>query len=222
MTITVSSIISRAGTILQDAGLTRWTENELLGWINEAQRVIVTLRPTTNVINTAFKLASGTKQTLPDNYHSLLDVMRNLGAAGTTPGRAIRLTTRESLDSADPDWHASTPNPIVSNYVYNPADSRVFYVYPPQPVTTYYVELICSAFPDNCVVGGNLSLDDGYDVAVLDYVLYRAFSKDAEVAASASRAATHLSMFTALFGNQDGNNVPGQNLAPFNPTGPTG
>lgn len=222
MSTTVASIISRAATVLQDAGMVRWTNSELLTWINEAQRVIVTLRPTANVVNASIQLVSGTKQSLPVTAHSLLDMVRNTGAAGSTPGRAIRLTTRESLDSADPEWHSATPSAVVSNYIYNPADSRTFYVYPPQPTTPTYVEVVYSAYPADCVLDGVLSLDTGYDVPVLDYTLYRAFSKDAEVSASAARAATHMSMFTALFGNQDSSNVPGLNLGPLNPAGPTG
>lgn len=45
-----------------------------------------------------------------------------------------------------------------------------------------------------------IKLDDIYANAILDYVLYRAYSKDAEYAANASRAALHYQAFTAALG----------------------
>ncbi|MCK7581011.1 MAG: hypothetical protein MZV65_38935 [Chromatiales bacterium] len=56
-----------------------------------------------------------------------------------------------------------------------------------------------------------IKLDDIYANAILDYVLYRAYSKDAEYAANAQRAALHYQAFTNALGVKtqvDTNNDP--------------
>ena len=221
MATLVSSVIADANTILNDTGV-RWTTAELVKWINEAQLQIVQIYPPANSKNVSLTLVPGTKQTLPTTAILLIDVVRNMGATGTVPGKIIRVTTRESLDSADPNWHASAPTNVVSNYVYNPADPTHFYVYPPQPSAPTSIEVIYSAVPAVVVADGALGLQDQYATAVLEYALYRAFSKDAEVAASRDRASAHFQAFRTAMGAADSINGPGMNLAPLNTQGPTG
>ena len=44
---------------------------------------------------------------------------------------------------------------------------------------------------------GNISVVDTYANALMDYILYRAFSKDAEFAANAARATAHYGAFSS-------------------------
>lgn len=221
MATLVSSVLADANIILNDNGV-RWVTAELVRWFNEAQLQIVQMFPPANTKNVSVALVPGTKQTLPPSAILLIDIVRNMGASGTTPGKIIRVTTRESLDSADPNWHASAPTQLVSNYMYNPADPTHFYVYPPQPASPSHVELVYSAVPATVDGNGSLGLPDQYSTAVLEYVLYRAFSKDAEVAASRERASAHFQAFRAAVAAADSINGPGMNLSPLNTQGPTG
>lgn len=43
------TIIDKASVILSDITATRWTTAELLGWLNDGQRELVTLAPQVNV-----------------------------------------------------------------------------------------------------------------------------------------------------------------------------
>ncbi|MDO8310527.1 MAG: hypothetical protein Q7T25_01160, partial [Sideroxyarcus sp.] len=108
MTISIASLLLRAGDLLQDVTNIRWTQDELLRWLNDGQRAIVLERPEATAVNTSVLLVAGTKQTLPALGLRLLDLPRNMGVGGSTPGRAIRLVQREVLDAQLPDWHSMT------------------------------------------------------------------------------------------------------------------
>lgn len=197
-TVTVASVISKVQTILQDTTGIRWPDLELLGWINDGQREIVLYKPNAFVKNTAVKLTAGTKQTLPADGVQLIDVVRNMGTSGGSPGRAIRITMREILDSQVPGWHSGTTDLEVKHYMYTVLDPKTFYVYPPQPSATQnYVEIVYGAAPTDCIIGGTITLDDIYQTILLDYSLYRAYSKDTEFAADQNRAQAHQTAYIA-------------------------
>lgn len=197
-TVTAASVIGKAQTILQDTTGIRWPDTELLGWLNDGQREIVLYKPNAFVRNTAVKLDAGTKQSLPADGVQLIDVPRNMGTDGTTPGRAIRITMREILDAQTPDWHSSTPNSVTRHYMYSVLDPKNFYVWPPQPPSTQgYVEMIYGAAPTDATLVGTITVDDIYQTILLDYVLFRAYSKDTEYAADQNRAAAHQSAYIA-------------------------
>lgn len=219
-TVTVTSVISKVQTILQDTTGIRWPDTELLGWLNDGQREIVLYKPNAFVKNTAVKLTSGTKQTLPADGVQLIDVVRNMGTAGGTPGRAIRITMREILDSQVPGWHATTADAEVKHYMYSVLDPKTYYVYPPQPAANQnYVELVYGAAPTECALGGTITLDDIYQTILVDYCLYRAYSKDTEFAADQNRATAHQTAYiAALTGKAKVEGASNPNLtAPANP-----
>ncbi|PTT95496.1 hypothetical protein DBR45_48875, partial [Pseudomonas sp. HMWF031] len=49
-----------------------------------------------------------------------------------------------------------------------------------------------------------ISIDDCYFNAIKEYMLYSAYSKDADYAANAQRAASHYSIFERALGNKSG------------------
>ena len=197
-TITAQSVVDKVQVILQDTTGVRWPDSELLDWLNDGQREIVLYKPNAFIKNLAVRMAGGTKQSLPADGVQLIDVVRNMGTNGTTPGRAVRITMREVLDSQLPDWHSETPNSVVKHYVYSLLDPKNFYVYPPQPAAGQgYIELVYGASPTDTTLGGTITLDDIYQNALVDYILYRAYSKDTEYAADQNRAAAHQDAYIA-------------------------
>lgn len=197
-TITAQSVVDKVQVILQDTTGVRWPDSELLDWLNDGQREIVLYKPNAFIKNLAVRMAGGTKQSLPADGVQLIDVVRNMGTNGNTPGRAVRITMREVLDSQLPDWHSETPSSVVKHYVYSLLDPKNFYVYPPQPAAGQgYVELVYGASPTDTTLGGTITLDDIYQNVLVDYILYRAYSKDTEYAADQNRAATHQNAYIA-------------------------
>lgn len=205
-TIIANSVIEKAQTILQDTTGVRWpVADELLGWLNDGQREVVILKPNSHVKNIAVRLATGTKQSLPSDGVQLIDVVRNMGTDGNTPGRAVRIVMREILDAQVPNWHIATASADAKHYCYSPLDPKTFYVYPPQPVVNQgFVELVYGANPADATLTGPITLDDIYQNVLVDYVLYRAFSKESE-AGDNQRASLHRGAFeAALNGKANG------------------
>lgn len=202
MTVTVQSVIDRAQAILQDTTGIRWpVTSELVLFVNDAQREIALLKPDASASNTTVTLVTGTKQSIPADGNRLLRVVRNMSAASSGTGkRSIRLVSREILDSQTPDWHDpsvsgdASHTSIVKHYIYDESNPRNFYVYP-GVAGNAYVEIVYSANPATVAQSGNLSIPDIFANAVTDYVLFRAYTKDAEYAGNNQRAGTHYNLF---------------------------
>ena len=203
MAVSVQSVIDRVQTTLQDTTGVRWpVVGELVLWINDAQREIALLKPDASAKNTTITLVDGTKQDIPSDGNRLLRAVRNMSAAsGGTGKRSVRLVQREVLDAQTPDWHdplvsgdAAHTN-IVKHYIYDEQNPRNFYVYPGVSGDAY-LEIIYSANPSTVAQGDNLDIPDIYANAVMNYVLYMAYMKDAEYAGNNQRAASHFQIFT--------------------------
>ena len=170
-------------------------------FVNDAQREIALLKPDASASNTTVTLVTGTKQSIPADGNRLLRVVRNMSAASSGTGkRSIRLVSREILDSQTPDWHDpsvsgdASHTSIVKHYIYDESNPRNFYVYP-GVAGNAYVEIVYSANPATVAQNGNLSIPDIFANAVTDYVLFRAYTKDAEYAGNNQRASTHYNLF---------------------------
>lgn len=203
MSVTVQSVIDRVQAVLQDTTGVRWpVTGELVLWVNDAQREIALLKPDASAVNTTVTLASGTKQEIPSGGNRLMKVVRNMSASSGGAGkRAIRLVDLSVLDSQTPNWHdpATTGDAahtnIVKHYSYEESNPRNFYVYPGVSGNAY-VELVYSANPATVALSDNLSIPDIFANAIMNYVLYMAYMKDAEFAGNENRASNHYQLFT--------------------------
>lgn len=201
-TITAQDIIDRAEIVLQDTTNVRWPETELLGWLNDGQREVVRVKPDSNATNESMSLVAGTKQSIPAAGLSLIDVIRNMGTGGSTPGNVIRRIDRKILDDQVPGWHSASQVSTINHYTFDDRDPKRFYVYPPADGTTQ-VEVVYAAAPSDIVVGATITVDDIYANALMDYILYRAYLKDADYAADDARAQAAYQSFLRSLGMQD-------------------
>lgn len=199
MPITGQNIADKVEIILQDQTNIRWTEAELLGWINSGQHDILVYKPNANPMTTAIQCAAGTKQALPAGGTQFGKVTRNMGANGTTPGDAITGVNMEVLDTMIPGWHSTAAAAASKHFCFDPRFPKVFYVYPPQ---TGYVELFYFAIPADLSSMSSAIFDDLYETALIDYVLYRAYLKDSEFAGNAQRADYHFKAYVNALGGK--------------------
>lgn len=200
--ISVATLIQRAGFLLQDESFVRWTVAELISWINEAAGALVMMRPSAGAKLVVLTLAAGTQQTLDDNVVQLLDVVRNVGADGVTPGGAIRLAERHLFDSADPDWHTRKGRSAIKHYIYDDRTPSVFYVYPPA-LADIKVQASLTVMPLAVTAQTDtLDLDSQFEGALVNYVVFRAMAKDSEYANGAI-AAGYYQAFQAALGGKD-------------------
>ncbi len=200
-TTKVVDVIARATTLLQDTTNTRWTKEELLNWFNDAQLAIVNRRPDTHVKNEEFQCIKGTKQTIPNDGLRLMHVVRNKG------GVAIRPIDMRVLDDQLPMWHEEVDSSYVEHYAYDLADPKTFYVYP-APAANVAIDIVYTVAPEQITINDfktdtkTITLDDSYLNPIIDWMLYRAYSKDADYAANAQRAQMHFDSFRVSIGEK--------------------
>jgi hypothetical protein len=232
-TILVKQALQRVSTLLQDINpqWVRWPESELVNWLNDAQAAIAKYLPSSCSRMDAFKLAGGTRQyigsipqanlipgdgvalTAPVLGNALLDVLCNMGSAGTTEGIAIRPVERDVLDSQNPNWRSSSvANGTVRQYTYDPETPRFFHVSPPVPVgANVWVLMSYLAQPvlipntgtpgsELYSYGGNnttpISVADEYIDDLVNYVVARANMKAVQWSDN-NKAVAFTNMFTS-------------------------
>ena len=196
MTTTAQSIITTAMTLLQDDG-TRWPATELVRHLNDGQREIAMLAPDTFVTTIDLTLDAGPKQALPTDCAKLVEIARN------TDGAAVTQVDRAMLDAVEPSWYTKTASATIRHTCYDLRDPEVFWVYPPALVTASLDVTYCIQPRDVPVPGGPLdsnvtgviSCKDAHKNALLHFVLFRAYLKDAEFGGNATLSASHYAQF---------------------------
>lgn len=203
MSVLVSDVLNRAAKTLLDHRFERWERPELIAWAADAALAIIERRPAAGTRTLTVTLQAGTLQVLPADCVQLMDVVRNVDASGA-PGRIIRLTDRQSLDDENPDWHADPEADQVKQYTYDERLPTEFFVYPPVIAGTK-VQLSAACVPAPVSEETDqLAINPIYRPAIVDYIVYRAMSKDDD-AANIQKAAMHYSAFVDAIGGQ--NNV---------------
>lgn len=210
-----SDILTACSTILLDDEHVRWPLPELAGWLNGALAAVVMAKPSANSLSIELQLTPGSLQKLVNPDHiAILRIPRNLQGLAVVPrigGRAIRPTERELLDAANPDWSNPTitpPRTEVRQTCFDEEVPREFYVYPPNDGTGV-VEVVVSKMPAQVTPTGDPMLIASYAVAIdlpatyglplTDYVLYRAYAKDA-LGADPGRSGWHFNQFASALG----------------------
>ena len=216
-TIKVIEVIKRVEDVLQDSNV-RWPRVELQNWLNESYLQIVLLRPDASSKTGTFTCVAGSRQSITSGFSSalrLLDVVRNL--ASSSDKKVVRLIDRSVLDDQRPTWHTETGSVNTQNYTFDIRQPKEFFVYPPATTSTQ-LEVVYADLPGAHSLsasaldptGSNtevIKVDDTYLSVITDWILYRAFSKDAEFAANAARAGAHYQTFMSSIGNKSQSDV---------------
>lgn len=216
--IPVQDILDRVTDLIQDKDRAdanaRWGDLELIRWINDSRMAILVRRPQACAKVSTVALVAGTYQTLPTDGVQLLDVIRNMGADGATPGRSIRRTDRQGIDDVDLYWHKATEKAEISQFTFDDRVPKDYFVTPPALAGTK-IQISYAAIPV-AISSTTESLDIGleYSDAVVNYVAYRAKSKDSEYANAAEAAA-----FYAAFGDALGTQTQSQSATSPNQPG---
>jgi len=255
-TVLVKDVLWSVSVLLQDTvpQFQRHVEVELVDWLNDAQMALTKFLPPACSRVGAMKLKPGTRQSIETilaadfkpaeggtlsanlNGTQLLDLVRNMGADGLTPGRVIRRTERKILDSQSPTWHTVTGS-AVSSFMYDPETPRYFLVTPAVPSggSDVWAEISLTAQPrripaggapgaEKYVTGGTgatevISVNDEHRDDLINYVVARANMKPTEWT-DANKAQAFAGMFlnslnakvAALTGNS-----PNLKALPFAP-----
>lgn len=198
MAILASTILADAAKLLQDDTNVAWPLAELLTYLNAGRREVVLGKPEAFVKNVNHQLLPGTKQEIPADGNVFIRLTRNMGLAGTAPGRAILPIPIQVLDEQNPNWHGATANAVALHVAFDERDNKRFYVYPPQPTPAAFAEIVYSATPPDITSTQDIGISDLFQSALLDYVLYRAYSKDSEYTRNDAKAASYYQQFVSL------------------------
>jgi hypothetical protein len=197
--IKVVDLISRVSITLQDQTYVRWPQQELLDYLNDAQRQITLFRPDAQSVSTSFACVNSAKQTLPSDGLRLISIIRN------TNGRAISRVDRPIIDVQLPNWFdVEAGSDGVKHYIYDALDPKVFYVYP-KPVDSHEIDIVYAISPAEITISDFdtdtqvIALDDVYANAIMDYMLYRSYQKDSEFT-NLNRATVHYQSFQNSLG----------------------
>jgi hypothetical protein len=215
--IKVVDLLSQAQTLLLDAAGNRWSLPELQIWLNAAYREIVNIRPDSNTSVATFTCAAGIRQDLTIQFPGateLVEVVRNV-ASGSNHYAVIEVD-RKSLDDQRRSWPADPSSISIDNFMYDPRVPWQFLVYPPA-LSTAQLEVIYNSVPtphtltlvqlQNPATAETIRLIDTYANPLLDYVMYRSFSKDSDDPSNEKRAAGHYqAMKDSLIGKTAGDN----------------
>ena len=216
-TIKVIEVIKRVEDVLQDSNV-RWPRVELQNWLNESYLQIALLRPDASSKTGTLTCVAGSRQTITSGFSTalrLLDVVRNL--ASSSNKKVVRLIDRSVLDDQRPAWHTDTASVNIQNYTFDVRQPKEFFVFPPA-TTSAQLEVVYADLPGSHSLsasaldptGSNtdvIKVDDTYLSVITDWILYRAFSKDAEFAANAARAGAHYQTFMSSIGNKTQSDV---------------
>lgn len=229
-TILVRQLIADMSAHLVDTNpqFKHWTQDEMIGYLNDAQRAIAKYIVHACSRVDAVKLRAGTKQSIehipetdviPGNGSTpevvngtfLQSIVRNMGADGATPGRPIRVVDRDILDTSNPDWHNKSGTP--TQYTFDPAAPKIFYVSPGVASgANVWVELCYLSDPVQIPLAGDyskdgsnstvISVDDKYADDLKNYMLARAYTKESQFAANAQLASYHAGNFVTSLNAQ--------------------
>ena len=187
--MTALELLEQVSRELQDTERVRWPLTELAAYVDVGQLHIMTKAPHAACVERTLTLAEGSRQSVPADCMGMLEALCN--AEGKQ--RAISQVARADMDAARPNWERTAPGREVVHVVQDARTPTRFQVWPPaREGARIRVLLALRPVPVGADAAGALTLREEFHEALRHYVLYRAWSKDAEFASNAQLATAHL------------------------------
>ncbi len=187
--ITVSQILSRAYILLEDEDHDVWEQDELITWINDAVLAVINIRPDVSPKRSVVTLVEGTYQSLPDDGSMLIKVIRDMSTHLSITGMPL-----DVLDDQLPNWREPVMSKNVEHYIYDDRDPKHFEVYP-SVSDGVQIEIEYGAIPaEVSMPEDTITLKREFLNILVDWVLYRAWSKDDE-SADLNKSTLHFQAF---------------------------
>ena len=198
MALTVAQLIDDAARELQDPEHTRWSRAALLDWFNAAQRAFAEHRPDQMAQPRDLVLVAGWRQELPADALTLIDITNNANAMQ----RRITKTDLWTLDAVAGAWRSASPAREVQHFMLDLGSPREFLVYPPVAAGTKVRAVLGTAAVDLASEADAPSVPERWMDALRHFVLFRAWSVDAEFGGNATLAAAHRGLYNEALGIQ--------------------
>lgn len=165
----------------------------LVDFLNAAIRQTVLSRPDITAKTQSVQLAQGVRQTIPSDGVFLLSVARNMGTNGSTPGKPIFATGKDSLAAYSWTYAGSE----IDFYYYDPlVDKKTYYTLPGVGTTTRWIEISYSVNAGTVATANDdIPIPEMYSDALEHMMLYHILSGDS----SASNLALAKSHYDAFY-----------------------
>lgn len=199
MAYSATTINSELGKQLFDTDESIWTAAIKSSFVNEAQHLIVSLRPDASVTTTTLTLDTTSKQSIPSGGVMLLDVPAN------TSGVPVQKIEKDRLTKLVPAWTTETGTAL-EFFMFDPENPTVFWVYP-KPASAFSVDIIYSAEPAEFTTSSTaLGISDIYITAIYEWAFFRCYSMQTKGVQSVD-AQIHLKNFYTLLGIKKDNDI---------------
>lgn len=188
----------------------RWSDAELMAYTNAAMRQIVSILPDANTVESVQTISNGiARQVLPAGGIKFIKASRNYADDGTTPQGVIRYVEKDALDTYDPDWEYDTTVKadganFFEHFCHDSREPDVYYLYPAPPTAIKKAAIVYSANPTAVTdVGNTIPLDDEFFNGIVQYVVYRALTKESRESLPDAFRAELWQNFLAALGMQN-------------------
>lgn len=200
MPVHVQTVLDRAAKSLSDVDGIRWPAATKLDYFNDGLLEIAVQKPSAFARTVELELVEGTLQAVPDEYSTLIRVVRNVDT-----GRVVTPARRDVLNDQFLDWHSPeiVPySPIVQHVCADEFEPRRFYVFPGNDGTGK-VEAILALIPEKIEAVTSeteAELDRTYANALANYIAFRCYGEDMILNNAPPRAQAHYELFQAALG----------------------
>ena len=203
----------------EDTSNLRWSDADMLVFVNAGQREIVTLLPEANMVEAINTITQGssTKQTIPSDGIKFIKCISARDNTNSVRGPMMRRVERDALDSLFLEWShpdVDVDQPRVPNFTnihtdvryeqfaHDPREPYEYWIYPVPPVsgTTFLSFVYCQLPADLVALSGTFALDDQYQNAMVEYVIYRCLSRDGRYGAGSENRQELLNNFRQVLG----------------------
>lgn len=208
---TVGSIIDLVRRkILDEDANPEVSDSELLQLYNLTLLKIITLVPSAYTRTKNLLLAAGAKQVIDSAGGDLrlVNVRRNMGTDGATPGRVVRATNLDVLTQIYPTWFTETQQAEVEDWAPVLDYPEEFYVIPPND-GTQYIEIDVATTPTLATWdaagawrGATFPLRDHFTDAEINGILFMAYDDDSDIPGNTPRSQVYYGRFLQALGLQ--------------------
>ncbi|MGF6697613.1 hypothetical protein OKW38_002225 [Paraburkholderia sp. MM5496-R1] len=209
MSGTVGDLILEVAQLLSDAEagfkMQQWTKPELIEYANDAALQFVMLRPDLASTSRKVKLGPGARQQLPDGATHFYRVDGTLDSFGRVIGQPTQTDAAAARIAAN--WFAPLacgPRAgayVVRSFSIDPVEQTAFYVDPPVPAGENVVVMVnFTAVPAHAGATDPLPMPERFHNAAIEWMLYRAYSKEQDSQSSTANATAHQNSFYSLIG----------------------
>jgi len=199
----VRDILERASSRYNDKDYIRVPFTGYLEFLDDSINQLIMSRPDSHVKTEVVGLRGGTRQSLPEDGYSLINISRNMEPAGNdpetndplyTPAGPILQVDRDDLDYFS-NWHEGEGVTYVREFAYSLKTPKTFWVsapiktpVPADPTSYTHIELDYSygipSFAErytgenNEILDMDIPLDRVFMGAIVNYMLYLLYSVD--------------------------------------------